>query len=382
MLSLLMVVCVLLLYGSLYPWQFHTGPSLTGAFRHVFSAWPARFGLGELKDIIVNLVVYTPVGFLGYLSQSHGFRLWRAVWPVGLGFLLSLSVETLQHYCDRRVPSLVDVICNTVGALAGVMVASAFEATLRSHWHGLRTGRTLRPSSALLMLMLWAVYHTLPLRPIPSGFISKLKILVAGTEWSWLEFTGALIIWLTIGQLIRAIAAPSLVRRLLVLGGPAVLLARVVAPGRTFTWDEATGIGSGLLLSLAFGSQLQSRRIVLAVMWVVWLIANELRPFEFIAKAQPINWVPFLDLLHSEWVEAVLTVLRKGCLYGTAFWCVEQTGIRPTRAMLWLAGLIAALEALQVWVPGRVASTTDIALMLLMGALLCRLERKYSGVFA
>lgn len=376
---LLMLVCGLLLYGSLYPWQFHDGPALSVAARHVFAAWPSRLGLSELKDIIVNLVIYAPVGFLGYLSQRNGFRLWRAAWPVGLAFGLSFSVETLQHYCAHRVPSLMDVLCNTVGGLAGVIAASVFEATLRSRWRTIRAGRMLRPSSALMLMLLWSVYHLLPLRPIPSGFIMKLRTLAYGAEWNWMEYAGAMLIWLTFDQLFRSIATPSAARQLLLWSGPVVLLGRLAAPGRTFTWHEAAGIFTGTLIALLIGARLQLKPFILAITWIVWLVADELRPFQFTAQAHPVNWVPFLDLLHSEWIKSVLTLLRKCCIYGTAFWCIEHTSLRPSRVLSLLMLLIATLEAFQVWLPERVPSTTDVALVLVMGALLWRLERKYGA---
>ena len=73
MLILCAVFAILLLGGSLYPWHFHSGPGLTTAAMDVFSAWPDHIARWMLRDIFVNLVIYIPIGFTGFLWSG-----WRS----------------------------------------------------------------------------------------------------------------------------------------------------------------------------------------------------------------------------------------------------------------------------------------------------------------
>lgn len=374
---LLVVVCLLLLYGSLYPWEFRSGPEFSAALRHVFSAWPSRYGLNEAKDVILNLLIYMPVGFAGYLSRGQDRRTLRLLWPSVLGFALSLCVETLQHYCPRRVPSALDLVCNSAGAFAGTLVALAFESTLRARWGEIRKSEVLRPSSALMLLLFWAGYFALPMRPGFFGLVLKIKALIRNPAWSWFDLAGAVIIWLTLSQLLQSALGASLGRRLLVLAWPALFLIRLLAPGRTFTWSELAGAALGVALSFPLAHLSRSGYLPLAALWVGWLGAEELRPFHFSPVAHPGNIVPFLDMLGSAWMESVLTLLKKCCLYSSAFWCVERAGLSRGWTLTGLALLVGGLEYAQRYVPGRVPSTTDVGIVLLVGALLWRLELKY-----
>ena len=76
-------------------------------------------------DVVANVAVFAPLGWL--LARSLASRL--AAMPVGvlvvggLGGGLSLVVETLQFFLTSRYSSLIDVLANTLGAVAGAVVA-------------------------------------------------------------------------------------------------------------------------------------------------------------------------------------------------------------------------------------------------------------------
>lgn len=376
---LLVAVCALLLYGSLYPWEFHSGPTLAAAIRHVFSSWPARYDLGELKDILLNLIIYLPVGFAGYLAEGGQHRLRRLVWPGLLGFALSLAVETLQHYCPRRMPSALDLICNTAGAFAGTVVALAFENTLRARWAVLRRSDRLRPSSALMLLLFWAGYFVLPLRPVSFGVALKIRALLRYQGWSWFEFVGGVLVWLTLSQLLHAAVGTRLGQRMLVLAWPVLFFVRLLAPGRTFTWSELFGAGLGVVLSFPLTRWPRLAHVPLALLWIGWIGAAELRPYRFSTFPHGGTIIPFRDMLGSAWMESVLTLLEKCCLYSSAFWCVERAGLRRGWTLAGLTLAVAACEWAQRYLPTRTPSTTDVAVVLLVGTLLWRLELKYGA---
>lgn len=87
-------------------------------FRHASWAWLAA-------DAIVNVAAFVP---LGWLLARGGIDLIASALPrvliaSALCGGLSLGVETVQYFLTSRYSSLIDVLANSLGALAGAVVA-------------------------------------------------------------------------------------------------------------------------------------------------------------------------------------------------------------------------------------------------------------------
>lgn len=118
-----------IIYGSLWPWQ---------AWRDIGTA-PWSFLNDPLPrywtwfDLFSNVALYIPLGLL--LAMNLGS--WRRsnLWvPLLIGGLLSLSIEAAQSYLPQRVPSILDLAANMLGAFSGAVIAAAF----RRPWYLLR----------------------------------------------------------------------------------------------------------------------------------------------------------------------------------------------------------------------------------------------------
>ena len=115
------VWAALAVYASLYPitgWRDTGGDPL--AF--LTSAWPRYF---TSFDVATNVLAYVPLGFF----LGVGFRRWLTI-PLSVvaaflvGSLLSGVLETLQSFLPTRVPSNLDLVSNSVGALLGAVAAA------------------------------------------------------------------------------------------------------------------------------------------------------------------------------------------------------------------------------------------------------------------
>lgn len=111
---------LLIIYISLSPFSGWDYPA-KGPFHFLTAAWP-RYITGF--DIVANELAYVPLGIL--LFELLGARLPR--WIAGIlstiiGFLLSFCMEALQAYLPVRISSFTDLLCNTGGVLAGVLIA-------------------------------------------------------------------------------------------------------------------------------------------------------------------------------------------------------------------------------------------------------------------
>lgn len=130
---LALVYGTLAIYASLYPfsgWRDTGAPPLD----FLYAPWPRYY---TAFDLAINVVGYVPLGFLLVPALYRPLGRWgAAVVALALGVLLSFSMELLQNFVPSRVPSNVDLACNSAGALLGVLC-------------GIRWGRTFRDGGTL-----------------------------------------------------------------------------------------------------------------------------------------------------------------------------------------------------------------------------------------
>lgn len=120
----LLAYIVLLIYGSLAPWQGWR-PLGVPPFAFLSAPWPA-FVTGF--DLTLNVLAYLPLGLLLVLALHPRPRGWPAVFvAVATGTLLSILLESLQNYLPTRIASNLDVLTNAagtaIGAAAGALLA-------------------------------------------------------------------------------------------------------------------------------------------------------------------------------------------------------------------------------------------------------------------
>lgn len=102
--------------GELKPARFRS------FFRNMADNATYRFGS---RDMILNILAFIPLGILVWFSLPRDRRvhlLFGILTPVAAGFLVSLSIEFVQQYSFTRNPNLLDVIYNTAGSMAGVVL--------------------------------------------------------------------------------------------------------------------------------------------------------------------------------------------------------------------------------------------------------------------
>ena len=112
--------CGLIVYGSLHPfggWQDLGVPLL--AFLE--AGWPKYW---TAFDLAANVAVYLPLGFFLVLALSRLPGRFTALCVATLlAGGLSLGMEVLQNWLPTRIPSNLDLACNTLGGLIGAIWA-------------------------------------------------------------------------------------------------------------------------------------------------------------------------------------------------------------------------------------------------------------------
>jgi VanZ family protein len=280
--TLLAVYALLIVYASLYPLEGWRDPGIS-PLAFLGAALPRRI---SGFDVVINVLGYMPVGFLGYAALRPQRRAGPALLLATVGALmLSIAMEALQSYLPARTASNLDVACNALGAALGA--AAALEVLPRVQWHRLRElflpGHDI--DLGLVLLGLWVFMQLNPatllfgagdLRPLletaPSrghapqffirteAFIAAANLVAAGLLFSSLLAPGRPARVLLLGLLAAALAVKAAAFAVLM---QTELLFAWLTPG------AQAGLASGLAVALAAIALPRTARLVLAAMLVM-----------------------------------------------------------------------------------------------------------------
>jgi VanZ family protein len=365
---ILAIVIGLILYGSLYPWEFHVRHYGSSPLWILLHAWPRSLDRYLVWDVAVNLVLYVPLGIFGFLAMSaRASRAARILAPLAMALVLSASIEMLQLFDDSRTCSLSDVASNVAGAALGVAAGALYSRRLQKLLEGQGPASLLRPSGAVLLLSCWLGYQAFPLFPAwgRTNLFRRIAALGPVSAISPAETLLVFAEWLAVACLLESILKrkTSAVLALLLLLPP----GRLIIAGRTLAWADIVGAiaAYGVWLCLP---RLYVRRAA-PVLLAGALVLAELSPFH-LGAVRAFNWVPFRALFHSTWQDGFVVLFRKSFWYGSVIWLWCAAGFRLAPVTAIAAAALFLLERVQVYLPGRTPEITDTVLAVLLGVLL------------
>jgi len=377
--SLFVANICLIVYGSLYPFHFQAR-ELTGNPAWILAhAWPTHFSPNQTKDVIVNVLFYAPLGLFGFLSLSNSrLRSVAGGATIAIGFALSCSMEMLQLFDAGRDTSALDVLSNTAGAGVGVGCSVLFESYLRNMEAGLRTIGGNQKGS-LLLLACFAARELAPFFPdySPYRVWHKGIALLAVQDFSVGQFLASLVEWLAVARFVETATDPPWVSRIY-LALLALIPAKILIIGRTTNGMEIAGAALAYFV-WRYGKQSGWRSRALAILFTTLIVLRGLSPFHFMSEATPFSWMPFRALLQTGRLAAISIFFGKLFACVTLVWLLRDSGWRMRYAAAGAAAILAAMEAAQMFLPGRVPEITDPLLALLLAWILTLLDGSPDG---
>lgn len=354
MLRVLVLVTAFIIYGSLYPWQFHHTALPGSPLWVLLHSWPQRFNRFVLKDIAVNVALYMPFGAAAFLWLSKRSAVIGAALAVVLAGLLSASMEMLQLFDGQRVCSLLDLVLNVTGAAVGAAGASLLR----------RAGARVpaipeRASAPLFLLACWLGGQTFPFMPDFSRAHLAHKLggfLMA--HGRFVTFITDLSGWIIAARMIEAGFGKDVSRACL----PALFLvlpARLFIAERSLTWADCFAAGLAWILWLAWFSGNPRSDRDLAALALAVLLFYGLAPFRLVPEPQPFSWIPYRALFTTDWQSGFAVFLWKSFAYGAALWLLIDAGLSIRAATVLVASMLGGIEIVQRHLPGHVAETTD-----------------------
>ena len=118
---------------------------------HLFRAWREAWNAFSEKhwlNVLLNVAMFAPLGFLLPLLTEKVQKWYRML---AVGFCTSLAIEVLQYLLCRGLFDVDDLLCNTLGAMAGYWVVMAAVSCFR------KTPRKMLPHLAALLAVVAAI---------------------------------------------------------------------------------------------------------------------------------------------------------------------------------------------------------------------------------
>lgn len=335
MYRVLLLVVLLILHESLYPWQFAAPPLRTSPVEVLLHSWPpAPMDRYFLRDVAANLALYIPLGLVGYLAlrENAGRRL-ASAGSLLLALLLSSSVEIVQLFVPWRTCSLFDVVLDVVGAALGLGLAVRFEDRLQAM--GSAGGPVIGPvvSGATVLLSGWVGYQLFPFFPDLSTthLAGKLFLLRSADSWSILRTFMSCCEWLAVGRLVESTFPPGRSRtafRTLLL----LLPAKLFVAGRTVTGSELAGAAFALLPWQRFRSREAGRGYLLACLFTLALTLEGLMPTQTQKEAILLRGSAVHAAAMADWQYEPAVLFERSFALGAILWLFWQVGRRSVSA--------------------------------------------------
>ncbi len=373
-------------YGTTIPFRFDLGEGGLAARLGRILWHPLGMRAGDIStpDLLQNLLLFLPFGFLGYLARvgPSAAPAFRAALATMLGTLLSASVEMLQLFSETRVPALSDVLFNGLGAALGALAASAFESGLERARGRAAFLRLLSAPSAYPALVLLALAAIGSLSPFDftldvGEVAADVRALLRDPFAVSLPRDEALCA-------LRVFLATVLVCRLgreagwPVIAAPLAMAAvagfleasQILLSSRTANFQDALSAWLGVAAGVPAAAWRTAERrpgaaaFALITATAVAALMAGLHPFRFQTQPSGFQWMPFLAeyqetsfVALANTLEGALTWFPLGFLLGR--WLPSSA--RPAAIAL-AASLVLSIgvEAAQPFVAGRYGDITDV----------------------
>ncbi len=371
--ALFSTICVIIIYGSLFPFDFYW-PNF-----EQFSWLDWTLSLEERTtngDRLSNLLTFIPLGFFAYFYNPLNFRRFatRSISILLICLFIAYCLQVLQIFTPHRVPSVGDVFYNLWGVIFGIAGAASMEkflnkkAELADIWFS--------EYSVVSTLVLLAVLYFL----FPFFFQIDIDDFIQSAQPIWTPpwiipelFVLLLAYWLSFLTLLKYFFWNDFSYSRLTIIISILLILKIISAHNfiDLNWIFAASLS---LVLIKYSPRCWIERIVL-VMLVVALILPVISPWKVKMLSGEFNWMPLNSYLNgSLWLNTQL-FLEKIFLFGSLlFFTKRQLGswLIATAAC---AGLVFVVEILQLFISLGQASVTEPLMVVIIGWIFVHLEK-------
>lgn len=357
MIPAFVVVCLGIVYGSLFPFRFEFDlhPAAVSQF---LASWRKVNSLG---DDLGNVALFFPFGYIAYLifvrsdSRSTTF-----IGLVVLTLTLSLGCQTAQLFTPGRDPSLFDLCMNLGGVTLGWIAGRLLP--LGSHSTFLEGDATQHVP--LVIVAAWIASQLLPLVPSIDlqSWKDALKPLILYPHFQIQSFLLAVCAWTTVLHLLEKRVGLVFRVHYLLLFAMLLLGAKVLIVANYLNLSETLGLLVAVPLWPVVGRRLSGR--VLGMLLFGAFVMDALSPLTLRARAQDFGWIPFGGYLQGSMLINATALMRKLFVFGSIALLLVSPGRAPLLLALAFVATLVVVEILQRWIGYGTPALTDPCLFL------------------
>ena len=366
-------VCFLVVYGSLYPFNFNY------ALPNLSTAIPlAHFNFLDagITDGISNIILFIPYGLFFALGWNFSKKRSLLFWCVVTAFSFGYFVQVLQLWAIGRVPWGGDAVLNTIGAIVGSSIAFRFNnlRLLNSEKVNLQSKVFAILGIGLLVIKLAPFAPTMDFGILKENI--KNLIYSPSIDVYWLfEHT---VTWVLVFFFLTR-ANPSFERcRLLIPITICVLALKFFIIANDINLSQLLGATLALVIFFASKNLIDINKAALATVLLVAIVLNGYYPFEFRTQISKFEWIPFSGALNGNILLNILATSKKILLYSSAIVLLYTSNNKLKLSTGIVASIVFLSEVGQIFVTNSVPESTDFLLVLISGYLLKNLVEPQS----
>jgi VanZ family protein len=370
----LLLVVIIILYGSLYPFEFRNPADSARAVHCLLSTWREWDHRG---DLLANILLYVPFGFFAvnappsWLSKAIRFIL-----ALIAGVALSLAIELAQFHDAGRVTSMGDVYANAIGAALGA--AAGVLVTASGRWPLLRELGAKRKETLLLaMFFAYRLYPYVPVIDLHKYWHAIRAMLIAPSLLPE-EFLRYFTTWLFVGAVLHVLSGPRRFITLFALICAAEFAGKIVVVDNALKLNDLAGAGGAGMVWLLLLRRLPHKFGILALLFAAMVGIERLQPFEFEPHPRAFGWIPFAGLMQGSIGVNIRSFCQKFYEYGGLIWLLNRGGARLSVSTVGTAVFLLVTSFAERWLPGRSAEITDALIALSVGAVFAMLRERRS----
>lgn len=356
---------LLILYGSLYPFEFAAPDAVAWQlFWQDTRLWSSR------GDVLGNVALFVPwAAFCTAALRHRRPPMQSMLLALTSGLVLALIAQVGQLMVPSRAPAMSDVLWNAVGCALGLPIGHWLAR--RHHRPGERRGNDV----AMLLLVGCVVVAWLPLVPsLDWAWVkSQLRTLTGPPVWHGGALAEQAALTLLAGWALAhwLRGLPLLLAHASLVG--LLLLGRLFVVQAQLDVNVVSGSAVGALLwwSMAAVPQRPGQRDRALAPWLALLLlytVGALWPFALRDSPTPMSWQPVNSLLQGNMLDNSRALLGALVLFAGMLAAARAAGARLLGSALSLALWVLTVEGLQCWIDTRSGDITAVLLVLLAGA--------------
>jgi len=372
---ILLLFVILISYGSLYPFHF-SGDLLPAAD---FFSWLTDNSYRTTRaDIVANILLFVPYGFVALLTVSNSRRqLFHGAMLLLAGALLAFLLQYLQFYLPARVPAATDAWFNSLGITVGMLLAHLIKQYSQYHLPDEMTEPVdwSQITIPLILALLWIAWRLFPFVPLISekSILAAVAPLMRQPDLSFSIIIRDCIGWLVFFYLLTRPPFDRLPKFRVLKFVSYILALEILIVGNHITANDLIAA----LCAFALFSSLPPEQLKKGLTRGL-IIAIFLTMISPLSLSEPTNdylWLPFSGLMKGNpWANGELLLL-KIYLYATFIYMLRKTLVSWTGAAIITVGLLMVVSILQIYIGDTHGEFTDPLLAGLIAWAISQLEK-------